>query len=477
MRLTLRKTIIGILAGGLVILAVVGLASRGAIHGLIQASALVSHTTDVLYRVQAVLAAASELQRAARGYVIAGDERFLRDYRATSGNLQASLTAVRDLTADNPSQQQRVRQLESLVAQHIREMQRLVDIRRGGGLAAASDLVRTGRGEEGMAAIYQVVDAMATEENALLDLRNRESEARARRSLSIITGGFALAIVLAVGSAYVAGREITRREAIQGELAQRNRDVTEAYIELDSSRKEQIAAKDEILSHVSHELRTPLNAIYQFVSILQDRIAGDINPQQEEYLAIVQRNVTQLQRMIGDVLEATRAQSGKLTFVSEPVDVAETAADLVRLVRSRAGEKDLKISLQADTAALARADPARVRQVLTNLLDNAVKFTPDGGTIVVHVQRDPDRPGFVRASVRDSGPGLDRDASRRVFERLYQAGDHSDSSRKGLGLGLYISRELILAMGGRMWVDTAPGEGATFSFILPVYVADSDRRG
>jgi signal transduction histidine kinase len=308
-------------------------------------------------------------------------------------------------------------------------------------------------------------------------VRTTASEARARRSLSIITGGFALAIVFTLGSAWVAGREISRRERVQEELAQRNREVTEAYIELDHTRKEQIAAKDSVLSHVSHELRTPLNAIYQFTSILQDRIAGPLTAEQNEYLGIVSRNVQQLQRMIDDVLEATRAQTGKLTYESKPIDVAEVAGDLVRVVRSRAGEKDLRITIAATDSPVVRADPARVRQVLTNLLDNAVKFTPDGGSIAIEVSRDPGNPGFVRTSVRDSGPGLDRESAKRVFERLYQAGDQTDSSRKGLGLGLYICRELITAMGGRLWVETAPGAGATFSFILPGYAPDSDRRG
>jgi signal transduction histidine kinase len=274
------------------------------------------------------------------------------------------------------------------------------------------------------------------------------------------------------------GREVRRRESVQREVDERNRELTRAYIELDRTRLEQVTAKDQILSHVSHELRTPLNAIYQFATILQDGIPGDLNEEQDEYLAIVVRNVVQLQRQIGDVLEATRAQGGSLTFEPESLDVGEVASDLVRVMRSRAGEKNLRITTNtADGTPPVHADPARVRQVLTNLLDNAIKFTPHDGTIAVEVGPHPTDRDYVLAAVRDTGPGIEPDAARRVFDRLYQANGAGDASRKGLGLGLFICREIITAMGGNLWLESTVGSGSTFSFTLPAYATNPGHRG
>lgn len=237
-----------------------------------------------------------------------------------------------------------------------------------------------------------------------------------------------------------------------------------ADAELDRSRREQLRLKDQLLSNVSHELRTPLTAAFQFVGLVLDGIAGPMNDRQKEYLEVAQRNLKQLTRMIGDLLDTTRSESGKLNIEIGRVRIDALLAEIVRSAVSPAAERGLELVLDA-AAPLPEAlsDAGRVRQVVTNLLDNALKFTPSGGRVTVRAAPDD---GFVRVSVEDTGKGIPAEAQKRLFQRLYQA-DDDVAGRRGLGLGLYISREIVNRHGGRMWVESEVGRGSTFHFTLP----------
>ncbi len=273
--------------------------------------------------------------------------------------------------------------------------------------------------------------------------------------------------------AYTRGifHDVTDRKKAEEELAA-------AYIELDRTRRGQLQAKDQVLSHVSHELRTPLNAIYQFVTILLDGIAGDIQPQQREYLEITLRNVKQLRTMIGDILDATRAESAKLTIESKRIAVTDPIHEIVRTLRSPAAERH--IALTATTASdlpPVHADPARVRQVLTNLIHNSLKFTPDGGTVTVRADQSQADPNFVQVSVADTGRGIEPVQQQKLFQRLYQVTKEDGAARQGLGLGLYICKELVTRQGGKIWVESAEGRGSTFYFTLPIFSEDKLKTG
>jgi sigma-B regulation protein RsbU (phosphoserine phosphatase) len=239
---------------------------------------------------------------------------------------------------------------------------------------------------------------------------------------------------------------------------------------LEISRKQQLQFKDQFLSHVSHELRTPLTCIHQFVTIILDGLAGAVAPEQKEHLETILRSVNQLRHMIGDLLDASRTESGKTALHRRGIAIGEVVQHAVSMLRPAAAEKEIGLETGLDLRApLVHADPERLLQVLTNLIHNAIKFTPDGGSVVVKtcaVETDPD---FVYISVSDSGIGISPEARPLIFERMYQAPGTVDDSRKGLGLGLYIAREIVRMHGGRIWVESEPGSGSTFSFTLPVF--------
>ncbi len=249
-----------------------------------------------------------------------------------------------------------------------------------------------------------------------------------------------------------------------------------SYAALDELRKQQLLLKDQILSNVSHELRTPLTAVHQFVSLLLDGLAGELKPEQKEYLEIASKNVDQLSRMIQDLLDATRADAGKLTMQPRPIELCDVVAEVIRTLRSRAAESGVSLTGEIPSELpTVRADPARVRQVLLNLVDNAIKFTPANGS--VRVSASPGEPGSVLVAVSDTGIGMEPQVQAKLFQRLYQENAGSTASRQGLGLGLYISRELVSRQGGRMWVESQPGRGSTFSFTIPIAEASEPAWG
>jgi len=240
--------------------------------------------------------------------------------------------------------------------------------------------------------------------------------------------------------------------------------------ETDLIRNQQLQLKDEFLSHVSHELRSPLTAIYQFASILGDGLAGELSSEQQESIRIILKNSHQLELMIDDLLEVTRAQAGKLNVDLQRTSIPEAITDIMGTFRGSATQKGIILSSNASKALpLAYADPSRIRQVLTNLLDNALKFTPSGGRISLHAEVFQKNVKFLLVNVTDTGCGFSADTAERVFERLYQSPTPALAGRKGLGLGLYICKELMDRMNGHIWAESEPEHGSSISFLVPIF--------
>jgi signal transduction histidine kinase len=247
---------------------------------------------------------------------------------------------------------------------------------------------------------------------------------------------------------------------------ERHRMQTEA----DLIRTHQLQFKDEFLSHVSHELRSPLSAIRQFVTILLDGLAGELQPEQHEYMGIVLRNVKQLQSMINDLLEVTRVQAGKLTMEPQCASVSDAIAYTVDTLQGAATAKGIALSSNIECVlASVFADPTRIRQILIILVDNAIKFTPANGEVKIQARVFDKDPSLLLLEVSDSGCGISQDMVERIFERLFQTSGPSLEGRKGLGLGLYICKELVTRQGGQIWAKSALGEGAVFSVTLPIF--------
>jgi len=239
---------------------------------------------------------------------------------------------------------------------------------------------------------------------------------------------------------------------------------------LEEARQERECLQEKLLSHVSHELRTPLTAIYIFTTNLLDGVCGDLTPYQHEHLTFALDNVKQLKSMVSDLLDITRVETHKLTVEPQHLSLAKLIDDILSTCLTNAAVKN--ITLRSDVAPglpFIWADPARVRQILINLIDNGIKFAPAGGSVTVATRPSPEDEGFLCLSVSDTGCGISSENREIVFDRLSQVRSTTEASRSGLGLGLFISRELVSRHGGRIWVESELGHGSIFYFTLPVF--------
>ena len=236
------------------------------------------------------------------------------------------------------------------------------------------------------------------------------------------------------------------------------------------SAEERMNLQEQFLSHVSHELRTPLTAIYFFITNLLDGVAGNLTSGQRETLEFSLENVNQLKDMVSDLLDVSRIETLKLNVNPQCMSVPDLIAEVLRTCHANAELKGIRLHTDvAEPLPPAWADRARVRQVLINLIDNGIRFTPGKGSITIHGGVFAGDSSFLCISVTDTGCGISPGNYPMVFDRLAQVETVDDTSRKGLGLGLFISKELISQQGGRIWVESQLGQGSTFYFTLPAF--------
>jgi len=219
---------------------------------------------------------------------------------------------------------------------------------------------------------------------------------------------------------------------------------------------------------LSHELKTPLTSAREFISITMDGLAGPLNATQREYLGIAKESCDQLRACVNDLLDATRLETNKLALELKPVAISVLMHRVLASMGLMAAEKkiDLRNEIQPELPEIA-IDEHRITQVLTNLLSNAIKHTPESGTIVVTAREAPERAELLEISVRDTGCGIPKEEQERIFDRLYQIKAGDASTEQGVGLGLYLCRELVQLHGGNIWVESESGKGSTFAFVLP----------
>jgi signal transduction histidine kinase len=255
-------------------------------------------------------------------------------------------------------------------------------------------------------------------------------------------------------------RSAARERALRKELDEQNEQL-----------REMDRMKDQFVSSVSHELRTPLTSIVGYIELLLDEEEFDnLDDEQRQFLGIVDRNCHRLTRLVDDILFIARVDAGRLSLELQSVDLAELASMAVESARPFAGRKSqtLKLEAEPDLPAL-QADPTRMNQLIDNLISNAIKYTPEGGTATVVVARSD---GAIHVEVRDTGVGIPPDELEKLFVRFFRAS--TSGVAQGTGLGLSIVKSIVEAHRGTIDVRSEVGEGTTFLVDLPLQVSEHE---
>jgi signal transduction histidine kinase len=256
--------------------------------------------------------------------------------------------------------------------------------------------------------------------------------------------------------------------------------------------------KSNFLATMSHELRTPLTSVIGYAEMMAEGLAGPISGDQREYLTTILGKADQLLGLITAVLDVSSLESGQLALERTTLSLAELVASELATFAPQAGRRGIALQLEACPDAVVVGDRRKIRQVVSSLVSNAVKFTPDRGKVSVALRRGPlaahgahgaheahgaagargpadgdDATPAIQLVVSDSGIGISRDQVAKIFEPFFQVDSSSTRAFGGTGLGLTLAKAYVEAHGGRIWVDTAPGQGSTFTATFPAPAADA----
>ena len=453
-RLTLAEKVAASFVVGVVYLAVIGAVAYASVNRFAETSERAERTHIVLRTLEEVFSVVTGAETGSRGFVITGDARYLEPYRDAEKAAVARLRSLQTLI-DGDLQRARLDQLTPLVARRFAILDESVRLRVTGGFDDAAAATGSGRGRVVMDSIRSLVDAMATDETARLRERSLAEQASLRRATSLIAVSFLAAVVFGLAAALLVSRDVDRRLKAEEE-ARRAKETAEA-----ASR-----AKSEFLAMMSHELRTPLNSVIGFSNVLLRNRQGHLRERDLLYLQRIRASGQHLLSLINEVLDLSKVEAGRMRLERAPVALGALVEDTIASFEGQI--RDRPISLDAEIPphlTPVMTDPAKLLQVLTNLIGNAIKFTARG-RVLVRVVADPASRRPERVDVIDTGIGIPAHRQRAIFEAFEQADSSTARQFGGTGLGLAVSKSLCDLMGYALEVRSEPGAGAVFSVIL-----------
>jgi len=454
---------IGLLALAFVVIMITSFVSVRSINELRDSLGWISHTVTVKDRFADLEREMGLMEGDGLRYMVAGDREHLDGLRRHLDAIGKGIADLRTLTVDNPAHQTSLEALsddyDDLMARaegsiRIREADRA----RGDDDAAIRRL-RDGKGEGLVDRMRARIDEMAAQEDRLLEKRQGERDTLVKQTNAtlLIANGLALfAGLIGFFALRRAQREAENTLLIELRAAQARRASEE---------------KSVFLASMSHEIRTPMNAIFGFAQLLSDQVR---EPLQREWVASIRKSGQMLLTLINDVLDLSKIEAGKLQLNPQGTDIAELTDEIVTLFEPMAEAKRLTLRSEIDETGLepVAIDAQRLRQILMNLISNAVKYT-EYGEIVVSVEMRPSPLGEghdLALSVRDTGTGIAPEAQAQIFEPFYQAESPDGRVRQGTGLGLSITKRLVDMMHGTIRLASRVGDGSTFYVTIPALV-------
>ncbi len=446
--------LIGLAAGLLAVTSVMSVRAIGELEGSIR---WVAHTHEVLRTTAELHASLADAEAYSRGYVLSDhDTWYKRQAEAAQARMSELRVQIDELTRDNPEQAARARQLAEAIDQRFEFVREGVSLYERGELTPEVILSRIQQSRDLSERTRALIASIGQAEGHLLDSRWNQANRMMRESRSITVIANSLALISGL-----IGLFLMRRS----QRAWRMQQVAQLEAERERRANDE---KSAFLANMSHEIRTPMNAIIGFSQLLADTIKG---AREREFVASIVASARSLLTLVNDVLDLSRVEAGRLTLFLAPTEPRVLVDEVAGMFTHMASEKALSLSVTvaANVPRALELDAQRMRQVLTNLIGNAIKYTDRGGVRVrVNAEPEINAPGRARliVEVEDSGKGIAHDQQATIFEPFVQASAGA-LARDGSGLGLSIVRRLVLLMGGTIDVDSELGRGSVFRLALP----------